>query len=146
MTMKKEITKKTKPKTTTTKKVTTKKATTKKPTKVEKAPVISKAEELCKNVSPELRAQAITLANTVLTLQAKIEQQTPTYKTEPLTIEVTLGSGETVKRSNPFVQEYRATVRDYATALNNLQDVLNIKGTASEGSPIEALRSRFKVG
>ena len=58
----------------------------------------SKAEELCERVSPELRAQTISLANAVLTMQEKIEQQIPIYKTEPLSQKVTLGTGEEVQR------------------------------------------------
>lgn len=121
-------------------------ATKKRPTTGENIPVITKAEELCRNVNGDLKAQAITLAKSVLTLQEKIEQQTPIYKNEPLALDVTLERGETIKRANPFVQEFRATVKDYAAALKNLQEILAENETEVEGSPIEALRNRFKVG
>ena len=130
----------------TVKKTTTAKKKTTKPKAVEKVPVLSKAELLCSKVSPELRPQAISLANAVLTMQEKIEQQIPIYKDEPLAQMVTLGSGETTLRPNPIVQEFRATVRDYATALENLEKILDTKAGTKETSSVEDLRSRFKVG
>lgn len=147
-TAKKPATRSAAPKKTTKKKTTaaTKKATTSRPKKVEKVPVMTKAEQLCQNVNPDLKAQAISLANAVLTMQEKIEQQIPIYKDEPLAQMVTLGSGETTLRPNPIVQEFRATVRDYATALENLEKILDTKTGTKGTSSVEDLRSRFKVG
>ena len=147
-TAKKPATRSAAPKKTTKKKTTaaTKKATTSRPKKVEKVPVMTKAEQLCQNVNPDLKAQAITLANAVLTMQEKIEQQIPNYKTADLAQEVTVGTGEKMLRQNPLTQEFRATVRDYATALNNLEEILESKPAAQEASAVEQLRNRFKVG
>lgn len=139
-----------KPKKTVTPKASAKKKTTKKttakPRAVEPVKVKTKAELLCEGVSSDVKAQAIALANAVLTMQEKIEQQTPKYKDAELAQEVTLGTGEKVLRPNPLTQEFRATVRDYAAALNNLDEILNNKKAATEVSPVEALRSKFKVG
>ena len=107
---------------------------------------MTKAEQLCQNVNPDLKAQAITLANAVLTMQEKIEQQIPNYKTADLAQEVTVGTGEKMLRQNPLTQEFRATVRDYATALNNLEEILESKPAAQGASAVEQLRNRFKVG
>lgn len=106
----------------------------------------TKAELMCENVSADIKAQATTLANAVLTMQEKIEQQIPTYKEQPLAQQVTVGTGETILRANPSVQEFRATVRDYATALNNLQDILETKKAKAETSSVDDLRKRFGVG
>lgn len=122
-----------------------KKRNTRKPKAVE--PITkTKAEELCEGLSSDLKAQAVTLANAVLTMQAKIEQQIPVYKEEPLAQSVTVGTGETVLRQNPITQEFRATVRDYASALNNLSEILEKKEAVKEESSLDALKSRFKVG
>lgn len=131
--------------------MTTKKTTTKTTRKAVKPKTVkkltkTKAEILCEGVSPELRAQAITLANSVLTMQEKIEQQIPTYKEQPLAQEVTVGTGETILRANPIVQEFRATVRDYAQALDNLNEILDTKKSKSETSSLDDLRKRFGVG
>lgn len=86
---------------------------------------MTQAEKMCESVIIELKPQAIVLANAVLTLQKKIEQQTPLYEKQPLAQEVTVGTGETILRQNPIVQEYRATVREYAQALNKLHKLMN---------------------
>jgi len=125
--------------------MTAKKTTAKKPKAVKKI-AKTKAEELCEGVSSELKAQAITLANAVLTMQEKIEQQIPTYKEAPLAQQVTVGTGETMLRANPMTQEFRATVRDYATALNNLNEILDAKNDKPSASAVDELRNRFKVG
>lgn len=106
----------------------------------------TKAELMCEGVHPDLRAQAITLANSVLTMQEKIEQQIPTYKDQPLAQEVTVGTGETILRANPVTQEFRATVRDYAQALKSLNEILDTKKSKVETSSLDDLRKRFGVG
>lgn len=134
-----------------TKKATAKKTTTKKKQTINPLPVLeeaytpSQAEKMCRGIIPALRPQALTLAEAILTLQAKIEQQTPIYKTEPLVQEVKVGTGETILRSNPFVQEFRATVREYSAALKSFKELVDAKGKPSEVSPVDALRSRYKI-
>ena len=142
---KKPTTKKTAAKKTTA----TKKKTTAKPKpvpKIEKIITPSEAELMCQGVNPRIRKQAVTLAESVLTLQNKIIQQTPAYEKAPLFQEVTVNTGETVLRANPLVQEFRATVRDYDQALKSLNELLNAnKGTAEE-SPLDVLKNKFKIG
>ena len=85
---------------------------------------ISQAEQMCDGLSDELKARAIPLAESLLALQDKLAQQTPIYATQPLAQEVTVGTGETILRSNPITQEYRATVRDYSQALKAFNDLI----------------------
>ena len=133
--------------TTKTKPNTAKKTTTKKkPAPLQMLPPKSKAEEMCEHVTSDIKPQAVTLANAVLTIQAKIEQQIPIYRDMPLAQQVTVGTGERMLRANPATQEFRATVRDYATALNCLNEILTEKKAPSEGSPLDELRNRFGVG
>lgn len=113
--------------------------------KVEPMPM-TKAEEMCKNVAPDIKTQAITLANAVLTIQDKIEQQIPIYKQMPLAQQVKVGTGETMLRANPATQEFRATVRDYAQALNSLNGILNAEKAPPKSSSVDDLRNRFGVG
>ena len=140
----KSTTKKPAAKSTAKKKTTTKKKTTAKP-----RPVIAKiitptqAELMCSGVDPRIRPQAIALANAVITLQNKIIQQTPEYEKAPLTQEVIVGTGETVLRSTPLVQEYRATVRDYAASMKSLEELLNTKKGTTEVNPLDALRNKI---
>ena len=103
------------------------------------------AEKICSHVRVDLKPQAISLANAVFAMQNKIDQQIPVYDQEPLAQTVTVGTGQTMLRANPITQEFRATVRDYAQALNNLQDILGKNGEAAEVRSLDALRSKLKV-
>ena len=139
----KSTTKKSAAKSTAKKKTTTKKKPAKPVPVIEKIITPSQAELMCKGVDPRIRAQAIALANAVISLQNKIIQQTPEYEKAPLTQEVMVGTGEKVLRSNPLVQEYRATVRDYAASMKSLEELLNTKKGTTEVNPLDALRNKI---
>lgn len=139
----KSTTKKPAAKSTAKKKTTTKKKTAKPTPVITQVITPSQAEQMCKGVDPRIRSQAIALANAVITLQNKIIQQTPEYEKAPLTQEVMVGTGEVVLRSNPLVQEYRATVRDYAASMKSLEELLNVKKGASDANPLDALRNKI---
>jgi hypothetical protein len=103
------------------------------------------AKELCK--TGKLDEQVETLAEAVLAMQKKIKDQTGIYDKMPLAQQVTIGTGDVQLRANPAVVEYRATVRDYAAALNSLRNILDETGS-SEGAPIsqiETLRQKYKI-
>lgn len=102
-------------------------------------------EKICSHVRADLKPQAISLANAVFAMQNKIDQQIPIYDQEPLAQTVTVGTGQTMLRANPMTQEFRATVRDYAQALNNLQDILGKNGKTAEVRNLDAIRSKLKV-
>ena len=139
----KSTTKKPAAKTTAKKKTTTKKKPAKPVPVIKKIITPTQAELMCSGVDPRIRPQAIALANAVITLQNKIIQQTPEYEKAPLTQEVMVGTGETVLRSNPLVQEYRATVRDYAASMKSLEELLNTKKGTTEVNPLDALRNKI---
>lgn len=106
---------------------------------------MTEAEKMCTNVSKDIKPQAVTLANAVLAMQAKIDQQIPVYEQLPLAQQVTVGTGERMLRQNPAMQEFRATVRDYATALSNLQDILSDNKSPTSVSDMAELRKKFKM-
>ncbi len=106
---------------------------------------MTQAEKICANVSKDIRPQAVTLANAVIAMQDKIDQQIPIYEQMPLAQQVTVGTGEKMLRQNPAVQEFRATVRDYAQALNNLQAILDNTPDQVEESSVEDIRKKFKI-
>ena len=106
---------------------------------------MNKAEQICANVNADIKDQAITLANAVLAMQDKIDQQIPVYEKMPLAQQVTVGTGEKMLRQNPAVQEFRATVRDYAAALNNLQDILENNKTETSSGSLKELQEKFKL-
>lgn len=106
---------------------------------------MARAEKICENVRPDLRSQVETLANAVLAMQAKINRQIPVYEQMPLAQQVTVGTGEKMLRQNPAVQEFRATVRDYAQALNNLQDILENNKTETSSGSLKELQEKFRL-
>lgn len=93
----------------------------------------------------DIRNKVETLTKAVTAMQAKIEQQIPVYEDEPLSQQVKVGTGETIIRANPTVQEFRATVRDYAAALNNLKMLLAENQESKGITSLDDMRSRIKV-
>ena len=104
-----------------------------------------KAEDICKKVSEDIKPQAETLAKAVLAMQAKIDQQIPVYEQMPLAQQVTVGTGERMLRQNPAVQEFRATVRDYAQALKSLHEIIENNKTHENVTSLEAFRNRIRA-
>lgn len=103
------------------------------------------AEKICAGVDERFREQAVTLAEAVLTLQEKIQQQTEMYKSIPLAQTVTSGQGEQVLRTNPATVEFRSTVRDYAASLKSLSDILGKGKHSAEVTGLDDIRAMFKV-
>ena len=106
---------------------------------------MTEAEKICSSVSPKLHSQAVTLANAVIALQAKIEQQMPVYNQLPLAQTMTTTQGEKVLKNNPAMQEFRGTVRDYAASLKSLQAILEDTPDEVEESSVDELRRKFKI-
>jgi len=85
---------------------------------------MTQAEKICARVNADIKPQAETLANAVIAMQEKIEQQIPIFEKMPLAQQVKVGTGEKMLRQNPAVAEFRAMVREYAQALNNLKSLI----------------------
>ena len=85
-----------------------------------------------------------TLMMTILSLKKKLEDNEKQFLEEPLMVWVEMNDGRDVPRANPFVQEYRAMVRDFAAAIKAYKDITGDKGTAQVSS-LESIRSKFKV-
>lgn len=102
-------------------------------------------DQICANVSADIKPQVKTLANAVLAMQEKIEKEIPAYKDMPLAQELTTTQGEKAMKQNPAVQEFRATVRDYAAALDNLQSIISENKAPTQVSDMAELRKKFKV-
>ena len=134
------------------KKATSSRKTVKKTTSVKKVEkkddfphVLTPAEELCSNVREDIKPQVVTLANAVLAIQAKIEKEIPKYGRMKLAQRVKVGTGEKIIRANPEIQEFRATVRDYATSLNSLQMILTENKAPTQVSDMDSLMKKFKI-
>lgn len=106
---------------------------------------MTNAEKICINVREDVRSQVVTLANAVIAMQEKIDQQIPIYKQMPLAQQVTVGTGEKMLRQNPATQEFRATVRDYSQALNNLYEIIEAHAETENLTSLDAFRSKVKI-
>ena len=111
---------------------------------------MTQAEKLCADVSQDLKPQAMTLANAILAIQGKIEQQIPVFEKMPLAQTVRVGTGEKILRQNPAIAEFRALTREYAQALSNLKALKDETDTEVEIRPpsgkLLKFEKRFKTG
>ena len=85
-----------------------------------------------------------TLEHAILAMRNKIEEQIPIFNDEPLSQEVTVGTGETMRRQNPNISEFRALVRDYQQAIKTYNELIGDAGQ-EENKVLDSLRERFKV-
>ena len=105
------------------------------------------AASMCKKANKDIRAQAVTLAKAILAMQEKIETQIPVYEKLPLAQALTTTQGEKALKNNPAMQEFRAPVRDYASALNDLNQLIEDHPAeqAANVSALDSLRDRFRA-
>ena len=90
--------------------------------------------------------QLHTLENAILAMREKIEEQIPNFKEQPLSQEVTVGTGESMLRQNPNVSEFRALVKDYGNALKTYHELSEIMGAETEeANSLDSIRAMFKV-
>ncbi len=85
-----------------------------------------------------------TLLKAILSMQKKLEDNEKRFLEEPLRMWVENTNGVDVPKPNPFVQEYRALVRDFAAALKAYKEITGEKNTP-EVSSLDDIRARFKV-
>lgn len=85
-----------------------------------------------------------TLRSAILAMQEVLIKNEDDFLTAPLSIEVEMGDGRYIERTNPVVQEYRALVRDYSSALKSYKEL-----TSGQEDPeidqLGNLRAKFKV-
>ena len=85
-----------------------------------------------------------TLMKAILSMQEKLIKNEKDFIEAPLMVEVEMGDGRNVPRANPFVQEYRAMIRDFAAAIKAYKEITGEKDSAQVSS-LESIRSKFKV-
>jgi hypothetical protein len=80
----------------------------------------------------------------ILSMQEKLIKNEKDFISAPLMIEVEMGDGRWVPRPNPFVQEYRALVRDFSAALKIYREI-TAETESAEVSSLDSIRSILKV-
>ena len=106
---------------------------------------MKQAEKICANVRQDIRPQVETLARAVLALQKKIEDTMPDYEYMELSQVLRTVQGEPAIKANPAMQEFRATVRDYAAALNNLQNIVEANKMPENIASLDAFRDKLRA-
>lgn len=87
----------------------------------------TKTKKICKDLDSPIKEQIETLTKTVIVLQEKLENNLEEYINEPLYQEIVDREGNEKKISNPFVAEFRATLKEYTNDLTILSKLLEVK-------------------
>ena len=122
-----------------------KKPAQKKATLATKPSEKSPAARLVAGLPEKQRPFAETLAETAYAMKAKLEQQLPEYESAALTQTVTSTQGEKVIKQNPFVAEFRATARDYAFVVRELQATLADHGDSDKIADLVDFKNRYNI-
>ena len=85
-----------------------------------------------------------TLLSAIIEMQNKILASCEQFESEPLTIDAEMGDGRVITRANPFIQEYRALVKDFSVALKNYKE-LDVEDSDEKVASLEKIRTKFKV-
>ena len=85
-----------------------------------------------------------TLMKAILSMQKKLEDNEKRFLEEPLRVWVENANGIDVPKPNPFVQEYRALVRDFSAAIKAYKEI-SAETENAEVSSLDSIRARFKV-
>lgn len=85
-----------------------------------------------------------TLREAILSMQEKLMLHMDEFKEADLVYEAEMGDGRTILRPNPVVQEYRALIKDFASALKAYKDISGDEATEATAA-LDDLRSKFKV-
>lgn len=85
-----------------------------------------------------------TLLEAILAMQTKLLDLREEFESAELTYDAEMGDGRVITRANPFVQEYRALVKDFGVALKTYNEISD--GVSEDNTQTLAdLRSKFKV-
>ncbi|MCM1090558.1 MAG: hypothetical protein NC413_06895 [Muribaculum sp.] len=103
------------------------------------------AEQMCQGLSEPLKSQAITLANAVLSMKAKIDKLIPEYDAAEAVQEITKTNGATEEKVNPLLVEFRTLVKCYSSSLQELNEILKGNTATTETSCLSDIRSALKI-
>ena len=85
-----------------------------------------------------------TLLEAILAMQTKLTDLREEFESAELTYDAEMGDGRVITRANPFVQEYRALVKDFSVALKTYKELTNAEDDAGT-TQLADLRAKFKV-
>ena len=123
------------------------KTTEKKPTKKKKTAPAPKtyASKLNKLKKGDYESQEKALLEALLAMEFKVRDEIPDFRRAKLTQDVTDTAGNDLKKSNPYVQEFRALAKDYAALFRTVKEICAVRKDDQGGSKLADLRSILKV-
>lgn len=104
-----------------------------------------KLRQMLNTYSSPIKTQVETLCDVIEVLEQKLQENYDEYVNAPLSIEVKKQDGEVTYRANPFVQEYRAMLRDYGQALSKFNELTRNKMNREDVGNLDDLRDKFKI-
>ena len=105
-----------------------------------------KEAEALKDIDPRMKDQAAMVWKIERAMRKKVKALFPTFEEMPVAQAVTSTQGEEVLKSNPAMQEIRATFRDYCTIVKSQMALLGDKApAAAEVSQLDTIRAKLKI-
>ena len=105
-----------------------------------------KEAETLRDVDPRIKEQAAMVWKIEKAMRKKVKAIFPMFEEMPVAQAVTSTQGEEVLKSNPAMQEIRATFRDYCSIVKVQFSLLGDKAPAqAEVSQLDAIRARLKI-
>ena len=105
-----------------------------------------KEAEALKDIDPRMREQAAMVWKIERAMRKKVKALFPTFEEMQVAQAVTSTQGEEVLKSNPAMQEIRATFRDYCSIVKAQMSLIGDKAPApAELSQIDTIRARLKI-
>ena len=105
-----------------------------------------KEAEALKDIDPRMKHQAAMVWKIERAMRKKVKAIFPTFEQMPVAQAVTSTQGEEVLKSNPAMQEIRATFRDYCTIVKVQFSLLGDKApAAAEVSQLDSIRAKLKI-
>lgn len=107
---------------------------------------MTRAEKaMVEGIDPTMRDQAVTVCKIEKAMRSKVKTLIPVFKESEATQLVTNTQGEKVLKSNPAMQEIRATFRDYCTIVKVQQDILANRAAPVQVANVSAIRQKLKI-
>lgn len=107
---------------------------------------MTKAEkDILQNIDPRMKEQAAMVWRIEKALRKKVKQILPTFEKMQVAQTVTNTQGEQVLKSNPAMQEVRATLRDYISTVKTQWDMIGDNAAPAEVSAIDSIRQKLKI-
>ena len=102
-------------------------------------------KKILANLNSPLKSQIETLCDVVDSLQQKLIENEEQYMAEPLSVTIMKKDGEVTYRTNPFLEQYRSTLRDYGQALTKLKELVKNDLSETTLNDLNELRDKFKL-